>query len=122
MFGLGTQEILIILVIALVIFGAGKLPQIGEGMGKAIKNMDIDDDAFKHIEAIIYSMTAEERENPAIINGGRRKRIANGSGTDIQEVNRLLKQFDETRKMMRMVSQGKNVQRMMAGMQQRGRR
>ncbi|MFV0268103.1 MAG: signal recognition particle protein [Draconibacterium sp.] len=92
------------------------------GMGKAIKNMDIDDDAFKHIEAIIYSMTAEERENPAIINGGRRKRIANGSGTDIQEVNRLLKQFDETRKMMRMVSQGKNVQRMMAGMQQRGRR
>lgn len=92
------------------------------GMGKAIKNMDIDDDAFKHIEAIIFSMTAEERENPAIINGGRRKRIANGSGTDIQEVNRLLKQFDETRKMMRMVSQGKNVQRMMAGMQQRGRR
>ncbi|MFV0593022.1 MAG: signal recognition particle protein [Draconibacterium sp.] len=92
------------------------------GMGKAIKNMDIDDDAFKHIEAIIYSMTREERENPAIINGGRRKRIANGSGTDIQEVNRLLKQFDETRKMMRMVSQGKNVQRMMAGMQQRGRR
>ncbi len=92
------------------------------GMGKAIKNMDIDDDAFKHIEAIIFSMTAEERENPAIINGGRRKRIANGSGTDIQEVNRLLKQFDETRKMMRMVSQGKNVQRMMSGMQQRGMR
>lgn len=92
------------------------------GMGKAMKNMDIDDDAFKHIEAIIYSMTPTERENPALINGTRRKRIALGSGTDVQEVNRLLKQFDETRKMMKMVSQGKNVQRMMAGMQQRGRR
>ncbi|PIF02371.1 MAG: signal recognition particle protein [Draconibacterium sp.] len=87
------------------------------GMGKAVKNMDIDDDAFKHIEAIIYSMTNEERENPSLINGTRRKRIALGSGTDIQEVNRLLKQFAETRKMMRMVSQGKNVQRMMKGMQ-----
>ncbi len=92
------------------------------GMGKAMKNMDIDDDAFKHIEAIIFSMTPHERENPALINGTRRKRIALGSGTDVQEVNRLLKQFDETRKMMRMVSQGKNVQRMMTGMQQRGRR
>lgn len=92
------------------------------GMGKAIKNMDIDDDAFKHIEAIIFSMTPAEREDPAIINGTRRKRIAIGSGTDVQEVNRLLKQFDETRRMMRMVSQGKNVQRMMSGMQQRGRR
>lgn len=92
------------------------------GMGKAMKNMDLDDDAFKHIEAIIYSMTPAERENPSLINGTRRKRIALGSGTDIQEVNRLLKQFGETRKMMRMVSQGKNVQRMMAGMQQRGRK
>jgi len=92
------------------------------GMGKAMKGMDIDDDAFKHIEAIISSMTAEERENPSLINGGRRKRIANGSGTNIQEVNRLLKQFSETRKMMKMVSQGKNVQRMMAGMQQQGRK
>jgi len=92
------------------------------GMGKAIKGMDIDDDAFKHIEAIIYSMTPDERENPSIINGGRRKRIATGSGTNIQEVNRLLKQFTETRKMMKMVSQGKNVQRMMSGMQQQGRR
>jgi len=92
------------------------------GMGKAMKNMDIDDDAFKHIEAIISSMTPEERENPALINGGRRKRIANGSGTNIQEVNRLLKQFTETRKMMKMVSQGKNVQRMMSGMNQQGRR
>jgi signal recognition particle subunit SRP54 len=92
------------------------------GMGKAMKNMDLDDDAFKHIEAIIFSMTPDERENPALINGGRRKRIANGSGTNIQEVNRLLKQFSETRKMMKMVSQGKNVQRMMSGMQQQGRR
>ena len=88
------------------------------GMGKAMKNMDLDDDAFKHIEAIIGSMTNAEREDPALINGSRRKRIADGSGTNIQEVNRLLKQFTETRKMMKMVSQGKNMQRMMSGMQQ----
>lgn len=86
------------------------------GMGKAMKNIDIDDDAFKHIEAIIYSMTPAERENPALLNGTRRKRIADGSGTNIQEVNRLIKQFDETRKMMRMVSQGKNLGRMMGNM------
>jgi len=92
------------------------------GMGKAMKNLDIDDDAFKHIEAIIFSMTPGEREDPALINGTRRKRIADGSGTDIQEVNRLLKQFSETRKMMKMVSQGKNVQRMMSSMQQPGRK
>ncbi len=83
------------------------------GMGKALKNMELEDDAFKHIEAIIYSMTPAEREDPALINGTRRKRIAGGSGTSIQEVNRLLKQFSETRKMMKMVSQGKNIQRMM---------
>lgn len=87
------------------------------GMGKAVKDLDIDDDAFKHIEAIIYSMTPAEREDPALINGTRRKRIANGSGTDVQEVNRLIKQFAETRKMMKMVSQGKNISRMMGGMQ-----
>ena len=92
------------------------------GMGKAMRDTEIDDDAFKHIEAIIFSMTPDERENPALINGSRRKRIADGSGTDIQEVNRLLKQFNETRKMMRMVSQGKNVQRMMSNIQQQGRR
>jgi len=86
------------------------------GMGKAVKNLDLDDDAFKHIEAIIYSMTNAEREDPALINGSRRKRIADGSGTSIQEVNRLLKQFTETRKMMRMVSQGKNIQHVMQGM------
>ncbi len=89
------------------------------GMGKALKNIDIDDDAFKHIEAIIYSMTPEERENPALLNGTRRKRIADGSGTHIQEVNRLIKQFDETRKMMRMVSQGKNLNRMMGNLKRK---
>jgi signal recognition particle subunit SRP54 len=93
------------------------------GMGKALKNVDFEDDAFKHIEAIIHSMTPQERENPSLLNGSRRKRIADGSGTNIQEVNRLLKQFTETSKMMKMVAQGKNVQRMMAGMQaQKGRR
>lgn len=92
------------------------------GMGKAMKNIDLDDDAFKHIEAIIFSMTPAEREDPALINGTRRKRIANGSGTDIQDVNRLLKQFTETRKMMKMVSQGKNIQRMMGSMKQPGGR
>ena len=76
------------------------------GVGKALKNVDIDDDAFKGVEAIIYSMTPAERENPEIINGSRRKRIAMGSGTTIQDVNRLLKQFDESKKMMRMLSKG----------------
>lgn len=93
---------------------AGMIP----GMGKAIKNMDFDDDAFKGIEAIIYSMTPEERENPVILNGSRRKRIANGSGTNIQEVNRLIKQFEDTRKVMRMMTKGggKNMGRMMQNM------
>jgi len=91
------------------------------GMGKAVKNMDIDDDAFKYIEAIISSMTPEERENPALLNGSRRKRIASGSGTGVQEVNRLLKQFTETRKMMRMVSKGKNIPQLMGNMQRAGR-
>ncbi|HNY08143.1 MAG TPA: signal recognition particle protein, partial [Bacteroidales bacterium] len=76
------------------------------GMGKALKDVEIDDNSFKGIEAIIFSMTPYERENPAVINGNRRKRIALGSGTDIQDVNRLLKQFDETRKMMKMVAGG----------------
>jgi signal recognition particle subunit SRP54 len=85
------------------------------GVGKALKNVDIDDDAFKGIEAIIHSMTPEERTNPGIINGSRRKRIATGSGTSIQEVNRLIKQFDETRKMMKKMTtgKGKNLARMM---------
>jgi signal recognition particle subunit SRP54 len=76
------------------------------GMGKAIKDIDIDENAFKGIEAIIQSMTPLERENPMVLNGSRRKRIAQGSGTDIQEVNRLIKQFDDTRKMMKMLTTG----------------
>jgi signal recognition particle subunit SRP54 len=91
------------------------------GVGKAMKNMDIDDDAFKNIEAIIHSMTPKERTAPNIINGSRRKRIANGSGTTIQEVNRLMKQFDETRKMMKMMTsgKGKNIAQMMGNMGKR---
>ena len=74
------------------------------GIGKAMKDIDIDDNAFKSIEAVIYSMTPEEREKPEIINASRKARIAKGSGTDIQEVNRLLKRFEDTRKMMKMVA------------------
>ena len=74
------------------------------GIGKAIKDVDIDDDAFKGIEAIIRSMTPLERRNPDIINGSRRQRIAKGSGTSLQDVNRLLKQFEGTRKMMKMAT------------------
>ena len=78
------------------------------GVGTALKDVDIDDNAFKSIEAIIYSMTPDERSNPAILNGSRRQRIAKGSGTSIQEVNKLIKQFDETRKMMRMLTSAKS--------------
>jgi signal recognition particle subunit SRP54 len=74
------------------------------GMGKALKDVDIDDNAFKGIEAIIHSMTPKERENPGLLNGSRKSRIANGSGTTIVEVNRLLKQFEQTSKMMRMAT------------------
>ncbi|MFV0520963.1 MAG: signal recognition particle protein [Mangrovibacterium sp.] len=81
---------------------AGMIP----GMGKALKNVDIDNDAFKGIEAIIQSMTPIERETPALLNGARRRRIADGSGTSIQQVNQLIKQFDDMRKMMKMVSGG----------------
>lgn len=77
------------------------------GVGKALKNIDIDENAFKKIEAMIYSMTPKERMNPAIINGSRRQRIAKGSGTSQQDVNRLIKQFDDTRKMMRMITTAK---------------
>ena len=83
------------------------------GVGKALKDVDIDDNAFKSIEAIIQSMTPQERSNPGILNGSRRMRIAKGSGTNIQEVNRLLKQFDQTRKMMKMVTTTKAAQAMM---------
>jgi signal recognition particle subunit SRP54 len=90
---------------------AGMIP----GVGKAIKDVDIDDDAFKSIEAIIQSMTPKERTNPEILNTSRRQRIAKGSGTNIQEVNRLIKQFDQTRKMMKMVT-GAGMKGMMKGM------
>lgn len=95
---------------------AGMIP----GMGKAIKDIDIDDNAFKSIEAIIHSMTKQERADASIIDGSRRKRIATGSGTSIQEVNRLLKQFVETRKMMKMVSMGGNMKKALT--QSKGRR
>ena len=82
------------------------------GVGKQIKDLDIDDDAFKGIEAIIRSMTPLERSNPEILNGSRRARIAKGSGTEVQEVNKLIKQFDETRKMMRKMTTGGGRQAM----------
>ncbi len=91
------------------------------GMGKAIKDIDIDENAFKGIEAIIQSMTPLERENPSVLNGSRRKRIAQGSGNDIQEVNRLIKQFDDTRKMMKMLTTG-GAQKMAQQMKQAKRR
>ncbi len=86
------------------------------GVGKAIKDVDIDNNAFKGIEAIINSMTPYERQNPEIIKGSRRQRIAKGSGTTLQEVNRLLKQFEETRKMMHMATSMKNPMKMMRQM------
>ena len=88
------------------------------GVGKALKDIDIDDDAFKSIEAIILSMTPKERTHPELLNTSRRQRIARGSGTDIQAVNRLIKQFDQTRKMMKMVTDPKMAQ-MMAKMPRR---
>jgi signal recognition particle subunit SRP54 len=91
------------------------------GVGKAIKDIDIDDNAFKSIEAIIYSMTPQERTHPEVLNTSRRQRIAKGSGTDIQEVNRLIKQFDQMRKMMKTVTSGK-IPQMAQMMKQGGRR
>ena len=87
---------------------AGMIP----GMGKMIKDMDVDNDAFKGIEAIIMSMTPLEREHPEVINGSRRKRIADGSGTSVPEVNRLLKQFEGTRKVMKTAMTGNLMQKM----------
>ena len=86
------------------------------GMGKALKDVDIDDDAFKQVEAIIGSMTPKERSNPNLMSGSRRKRIAGGSGSTIQDVNRLLKQFEESRKMMRMFSNKGAMKNMMRNM------
>ena len=91
------------------------------GMGKAVKDMDLDDNAFKGVEAIIRAMTPSERANPDILNGSRKKRIALGSGTDIQEVNKLVKQFDDTRKMMKMVNSGK-AKNLMSALKAPGRR
>ena len=88
------------------------------GVGKALKNIDIPDDAFKGIEAIIQSMTPEERKNPALINGSRRQRIARGSGNSVDAVNKLMKQFEETRKMMKMMGDKSKMQNMMRQMQQ----
>jgi len=88
------------------------------GVGKAIKDVDIDNDAFKGVEAIILSMTPEEREHPDIINGSRRKRIADGSGTSLPEVNRLLKQFEGTRKVMKTAMTG-NIMQQMRGMRRK---
>ena len=85
------------------------------GVGKALKDVEIDDNAFKGIEAIILSMTPKERQHPEVLNQSRKNRIAKGSGTTIQEVNRLVKQFDQTRKMMKMVT-GSKMGRMMAHM------
>ena len=90
------------------------------GVNKALKNVEIDDNAFKSIEAIIQSMTPRERTNPEILNSSRRRRIAAGSGTNLQEVNRLIKQFDQTRKMMKMITSG-NMSQMMANARMRGR-
>ena len=90
------------------------------GVGKAIKNVDIDDDAFKGIEAIIHSMTLEERKNPSVLNGNRKKRIAKGSGTSVVQVNQLLKQFCQMGKMMKMM-QGGGASKMMQMMKGNGR-
>mgnify|MGYP000362513054 FL=1 len=84
------------------------------GMGKAMKDVDIPDDAFKGIEAIILSMTPKERANPGLLNPSRKSRIAKGSGTDIQEINKLLKQFEEMRKMMKLMSNPRNMMGMMS--------
>jgi signal recognition particle subunit SRP54 len=86
------------------------------GVGKAMKDVEINDDAFKHIEAIIHSMTPKERQNPDLINGSRKQRIASGSGRNIQEVNKLMKQFEDTRKMMRMMGNKDQMMKMMRNM------
>ena len=89
------------------------------GMGKMTKDLDVDNDSFKHIEAIIHSMTPKERSNPSLLNSSRKKRIAMGSGRSIQEVNQLLKQFTQMSKMMKMM-QGGGARNMMRMMQQQG--
>ena len=88
------------------------------GVGKALKGAEIDDNAFKGIEAIIHSMTAQERETPEVLNGKRRDRIAKGSGTSVQEVNKLIKQFEDMRKMMKMMGNKTQMAKMMSQMSQ----
>ena len=92
---------------------AGMVP----GMGKAMKDVDINDDAFKGIEAIIHSMTKQERKNPKLLNGSRKKRISEGSGTSVVDVNQLIKQFNQMSKMMKMMQGGgaKQMMKMMKG-------
>ena len=88
------------------------------GVGKQIKEADIDENAFKGIEAIILSMTPHERENPTLLNGTRKQRLAKGSGQSIQEVNKLIKQFKDTSKMMQMMNNKKGMMGMMKQMKQ----
>ena len=87
-------------------------------LGKAVGDAEIDNDSFKHIEALIYSMTPKERSNPKIIDNSRKKRISNGSGLEIQELNKLLKQFEQMSKMMKMMQSGgsNKLMQMMKGM------
>jgi len=86
------------------------------GMSKALKGVEIEDDAFKNVEAIIQSMTPAEKEKPELLNGSRRKRIARGSGTSVQDVNKLIKQFEDMRKMMKMMGNKRNMMNMMRQM------
>jgi signal recognition particle subunit SRP54 len=89
------------------------------GVGKMMKDVDINEDSFKNIESIIFSMTPVERSNPAILNGSRRLRLAKGSGTSVQEVNNLIKQFDQTRKMMKMITTSKGGDKRMPTLKRR---
>jgi signal recognition particle subunit SRP54 len=86
------------------------------GAGKAVKDADLDEDSFKPIEAIINSMTPEEREDPSLLNGSRRRRIAKGSGTSVREINELMKQFEQMKKMMKTMTKMNKVGRAMEGL------
>ena len=92
------------------------------GVGKMMKDIDIDDDAFKGVEAIIHSMTPQERAEPALLNGRRKERVAKGSGTSIQDVNKLMKQFDDMRKMMKLMGNKQNMEKLMQNMPKMGPR
>jgi signal recognition particle subunit SRP54 len=87
-----------------------------------MKDIDIDDDAFKGVEAIIHSMTPQERAEPALLNGRRKERVAKGSGTSIQDVNKLMKQFDDMRKMMKLMGNKQNMEKLMQNMPKMGPR